>query len=173
LGPLIEHFPTRNGYIIFSPNEPKFPKYDSKDYYKFLLSSQVFYHKEAQVTTGHRTKLKNVKDGDTLDIVQNPKLLIDQVMCAAVNIGQGRTGIDNKKIYQSETKCRFVLDLAYQGTYLNAINNHRSQIFLTLVGGGAFANPKEWIYDAIVKAHTKWAIEVFGSQEGDTCFVES
>jgi len=31
----------------------------------------------------------------------------------------------------SEVKCQFVLDMAYQGTYLVAIANHRTQIYLT------------------------------------------
>jgi len=58
----------------------------------------------------------------------------------------------------SDVKCRFVLDCAYQGTYLEAIANKRSKIFLTLVGGGAFGNKKEWIYSALLAAHKKWGI---------------
>jgi len=80
-------------------------------------------------------------------------------MCAAVNIFQGRTGSDNSRCAFVEAKCRFILDMAYQGTYLGCISHNRSQIFLTMVGGGIFGNKKDWIFESILKAHQKWGIE--------------
>jgi len=80
-------------------------------------------------------------------------------MCAAVNIFQGRTGNENSRHPAVEDKCRLVLDMAYQGTYLVTITNNRSQIFLTLVGGGIFGNKREWIYDAIISAHLNWGVK--------------
>jgi len=94
-----------------------------------------------------------------LEVVTDRDQYVDQVMCAAVNIYQGRTGSDNSRTPFVESKCRFVLDLAYQGTYLGAILHNRTQIVLTMVGGGIFGNKKEWIFDSIIKAHQKWGIE--------------
>jgi len=84
---------------------------------------------------------------------------VDQVTRAAVNIFQGCTGSNNGRTPYTELKCCLVLDMAYQGTYLTCINNRRSQIYLTLVGGGIFGNKKEWIYDAIITAHLKFGVK--------------
>jgi len=84
---------------------------------------------------------------------------------SAVNVFQGRTGSENLRVPNSEVKCQFVLDMAYQGTCLVAIANHRTQIYLTLVGGGIFGNKKEWIFDAIISAHHKWGISGQSSLE--------
>jgi len=84
---------------------------------------------------------------------------VDQVLCAAINVNQGLNGIINQNIKDIENKCRFVLELAYHATYLTAIINQRNHIYLTLVGGGAFGNKKEWIYDAILTAHRRWGIQ--------------
>jgi len=150
-----EHFPTRNGYVIFDTNPPKFPSRNSPDYYKLLLAADVLYHKSAQVTSGHRIKQETT---EMIEIVDSPKQKIDQVCCAAVNLAQGRTGNENKSSHNSEDKARFLLDLAYEGTYISSIKHNRSQIFLTLVGGGVFGNPIEWILDSLIDAHKKWGI---------------
>ena len=56
------------------------------------------------------------------------------------------------------TLARLVLDATYEATLsAGAVNaeatGHRS-VFLTLVGGGVFGNPTEWIVDAIRRAVT-------------------
>lgn len=52
------------------------------------------------------------------------------------------------------TACRQFLRAAYLGTLLAAINVDRTRVVLTLIGGGAFGNPVELIWDSI-----QWAIE--------------
>jgi len=156
LNKLEAHYPLRNGYVIFNENCPKFPAYNSIDYNKLLLNTELFYHKDVQVITGHRVKVDNI---DYYEVVNSPKQQVDQVLCAAVNLFQGKTGSDNKKSAGSEDKSKFVLDMSYQGTYMSAVKHQRTQIFLTPVGGGVFGNPIEWIIDAIIIAHKKWAIQ--------------
>jgi hypothetical protein len=160
LSQLEEHYPMRNGYVIFSEKSPKFPSYNSPAYFKSLLSTSVLYHQDVQVTTGHRRK---VDDQEILELVDSPKQRIDQIFCAAVNLHQGKTGIENKQASGSEDKSRMVLDAAYVGTYLSAMKYNRSHIVLTLIGGGSFGNDINWILDSIVSAHIKWAVSGFSS----------
>ena len=55
-----------------------------------------------------------------------------------------------------ERLCRVVLDATYEATLLAAVENARltgnKRCFLTLVGGGVFANRLPWIYAAIERA---------------------
>ena len=51
-----------------------------------------------------------------------------------------------------EPLARLVLDGAYEATLRLAARIGATKIFLTLLGGGAFGNPLDWIFDAIVKA---------------------
>lgn len=74
-----------------------------------------------------------------------------------MNLQQGGTGARNKGLPDGELKAQFLLDAAYHGTYLTALNNKKTQIFLTLIGGGAFGNDKAWIFDSIFYAHQKWS----------------
>ena len=58
-----------------------------------------------------------------------------------------------------EPLARLVLEAAYDATLAAACINAKStgnrSVFLTLVGGGVFGNPAEWIIDAIGAAHVR------------------
>eukprot|EP01089_Gocevia_fonbrunei_P018558 TRINITY_DN6303_c0_g1_i1.p1 TRINITY_DN6303_c0_g1~~TRINITY_DN6303_c0_g1_i1.p1 ORF type:complete len:489 (-),score=94.01 TRINITY_DN6303_c0_g1_i1:24-1490(-) len=151
---LSEHFPIRNGYVLFSGNEPgKFPENLTKlEWAELLELSSVGYHKDSQVVFGSKTS-----NGDSYNLVKDDDQVIDQVFCAAVNINQGDSGRFNKRQNNAEQKCKFILDSAYEGSYMSAIKHGKKKLFLTLIGGGAFGNNKAWIYEAILKAHLKWA----------------
>ena len=107
------------------------------------------YHQDVQVTTGFN-------DGYYYTKVDDPAQTIDQVFCAgmkysiayfffipniqpkllAMNIRQGGSGQTNSQSMYAIAKSEFVLDSAYQGTYLSAIRNNKKHMFLTLIGGG-------------------------------------
>lgn len=146
---LAKHFPITNGYVIYTGNEPKFPKEDSKKWKKLLSSYLIAYHRGQQVTFGHRTELN-------YEVCPNPDQTVDQVCCAAVNMSQGRSGQQNKIHDPNRIKMRFILQAVYNSTYMSAIYNGREKLFLTLVGGGAFGNEIEEILLAIQKAHLFW-----------------
>jgi len=114
-----------------------------------LKRVKIGYHRDVQVTTGHRSL--------GFERVIDPEQIIDQVFSAAVNIAQGASGRKNTKHPNYKEKCQFILEAAYTGTYLAAIKNKRKCIFLTLIGGGAFGNTKSWIFKAILLAHKKWS----------------
>ena len=86
----------------------------------------------------------------------DPSQHVDQVFCAAVNIAQGPTGQGNAASPNIEQKCRLVLQAAFDGAYVSAILNKRTQLFLVPVGAGAFGNRMDWVWDAITAAHERW-----------------
>ncbi|ELR22882.1 uncharacterized protein ACA1_397280 [Acanthamoeba castellanii str. Neff] len=149
LADLRKHFPTHNGYVVLTGREPSFPKVGSAKYDRLFGKVLVGYHHNVQVTTGHRHR--------GFDVVDDPKQVVDQVFCAALNIGQGMSGMTNKRVSHSQEKCQFILDSDYEATYLSAIKHKRKHLVLTLIGGGVFGNSKQGIYEAILKAHKKWA----------------
>jgi O-acetyl-ADP-ribose deacetylase (regulator of RNase III) len=54
-----------------------------------------------------------------------------------------------------EPLARLVLEADYEGALLAAIFSGSETVILTMVGGGVFGNPKEWIIDAINRAITR------------------
>lgn len=65
---------------------------------------------------------------------------------------------------------RVVLDAAYEATLragsINARDTGNNTVFLTLIGGGVFGNPKTWILDAIERA-----VGVVGDADLDVAIV--
>jgi len=111
----------------------------------------VGYHQDCQVTTGRCNQYGMYQS------VDDPDQIIDQVFCAALNVRQGPSGKTNSNSRHIISKSKFVLDSAYQGTYLAACFNKKRHLVLTLIGGGAFGNEKKWIYEAMLNAHMLWA----------------
>lgn len=76
---------------------------------------------------------------------------VTQVLCSALPIAYSQ--------YESGLWCEFaqlVLQAAYEATLAAAVQNAQESgnntVYLTLLGGGAFGNPEEWIIDAIRQA---------------------
>jgi hypothetical protein len=77
--------------------------------------------------------------------------LVSQSYCSALPIGYSEHAED-----LWESFARLVLEACYEATICAAILNSRNavsnKVFLTFVGGGAFANRKEWIIAGIQRA---------------------
>lgn len=104
----------------------------SLDNYRSLL--QFGWHKDTQVTIGgsrHR---------------------VGQIYCSALPIAYSEVG--SRAVW--EPFARLVLEAAYEATIRAALLNCEStgnqNIYLTLLGGGAFGNESSWIIDAIRRA---------------------
>jgi len=151
LANLSEHYPMRNGYVCWQGAQlPKFPKRGTKAYDDMLKKTYIGYHKDIQVTTGHRTP-------SYIEVVNSNDQFIDQVLCAAVNLGEGTdSGKYNRSLPDCQERCRFVLDHSYESAYAGAIAQGRKHLVLTLIGGGAFGNDREMIYSALLDAHLNW-----------------
>jgi hypothetical protein len=77
--------------------------------------------------------------------------LVTQAYCSAVPVAYSDHSAE-----KWEPLARLVLDAAYEATLragaLNAAETGNNTVFLTLIGGGVFGNPVQWIIDAITRA---------------------
>lgn len=146
LSDLPKQFPIRNGYVMFDGTEGPIPPGKRTE---ALGRIKIGYHQDIQVG------FAGADGGDVRKFIDHQQV-IDQVFCAAVNVAQGKSGAANAAAEGAEDKVKLILDSAYEGTYLAARTHDREKIFLTLIGGGVFGNPKKWIYESIMQAHKKW-----------------
>jgi hypothetical protein len=152
LGNVKEYYTVQNGYVVFTGKEKPLPQ-SEQEREALLAQMQVGLHTEAEVT------FAGYKDSDNLFLTQSDPArpqTVDQVFCAAVNIAQGYSGEANAEAPGAIDKAKLVLRAAYRGSYLAAIANRRTKLFLTLIGGGVFGNKMSDIYDIILQEHKKW-----------------
>jgi len=139
-----DSFPIVNGFVWLNNNEPPFKK---KEWKKYLSKISVAYQTGCEVTSGYAFS----------EVDKNEKIYVDQNFVSAMNLHPDTpSGIQNKAAADHEVKAQFALDAAYLSTYLVAVNQQYSQLFLTLVGLDQ-NNQKANIYDSIFLAHQKWA----------------
>jgi hypothetical protein len=76
---------------------------------------------------------------------------VSQAYCSALPVGYSSYSANLWAEF-----ARFILEAAYEATIctaiLNSINNGSNKLFLTLLGGGVFANSTDWIFAAIKRA---------------------
>eukprot|EP00727_Mastigamoeba_balamuthi_P007612 m51a1_g3471 hypothetical protein (410) ;mRNA; f:745988-747517 len=148
LGELKEYFPVQNGYVVLTGKERALPR-DERERGALLRKVRIALHTDAQVTFGN-------SDSEYVMPVVGSGHHIDQVFCAALNVGQDDSGDFNSTVPDCNERIKFILQAAYEGTYLSAIVNRRKTVFLTLIGGGVFHNPLPLIAEAIRNAHVRW-----------------
>lgn len=82
---------------------------------------------------------------------------VTQVYCSALPIKYTRLNVN---IREWELISKLILEATYEATFLVAIKNYldkdANQLYLTLVGGGVFGNPLNWILDSINKSALKF-----------------
>ena len=90
-----------------------------------------------------------VTDGST-----SPGQLVNQILCSALPVDYGRWP---QPLWNDFGQ--LVLNAAYEATLLAAVLNSRrgcsNIVLLTMLGGGAFGNAREWIHTAIRRALDK------------------
>eukprot|EP00727_Mastigamoeba_balamuthi_P004635 m51a1_g1417 hypothetical protein (417) ;mRNA; r:48993-50586 len=150
LAGLREYFSVRNGYVAQTGAEKALPARGTPEYREVLGRARVCVHSGVDVVFGEIS-------GGSFPVLQRPHT-IDQVFCAAMNSGQGASGFRNARLPDRCERERFLLDAAYEGAYLAAVANRRRALFLTLVGGGVFGNPRQAIIDAIIDAHERCVV---------------
>ncbi|WP_200797068.1 hypothetical protein [Rubritalea squalenifaciens] len=89
---------------------------------------------------------------DTEVTLSNSKHCVSQVYCSALPVAY--SALPNQLW---EPFARLILEAAYEATLLaGRVNNHlnyQDKVYLTLLGGGAFGNQPEWIFDALRRAY--------------------
>lgn len=88
---------------------------------------------------------------DTEVTLQDCSHLVSQAYCSAMPVAYSQ---HSSELWQPLAS--LILQAAYQATLaaavINAAKTGNNQVYLTLLGGGAFGNAMDWIIDAITKA---------------------
>ena len=98
-----------------------------------------------------RSRLRIGLQHDTEVTLDDAGHTVTQAYCSALPVAYSQHPTE-----RWEPFARLVLDGAYEATLAAAVVNRAStgnrNVFLTLLGGGAFGNPSRWITDAIRRA---------------------
>ena len=89
---------------------------------------------------------------DTEVTISPSRHLVTQVYASAFPIAY-----DAMPIPHWDPLAVLVLEAAYEATLRVAAASRNRRVFLTLLGGGAFGNPVDWIYEALIAACQKVA----------------
>jgi hypothetical protein len=123
-----------NGYLEIRPEDL------NRELDENLL--KVVHHRNIQVTFG------GARGSEHLLLERNDQR-IDQVFTATADLAWTNQDLFHKEPRQTEKLIKKLLTSAYEGTLRSAIQSDRKRVFLTLIGGGVFANPPEWIVDVL------------------------
>jgi hypothetical protein len=137
-----------NGYVVNSEHQQPLPAEPSQRE-KLMEGLKVGIHLGCQVTFGDRTY-------EGMEVVTTGHR-VHQVFCAAMNTGQGQSGLRNASLPGAREKAEILLRAAYRGTYLAAIANGCRMLYLTMIGGGVFGNDFTAIFNEIFSAHVDLA----------------
>eukprot|EP00667_Euglena_gracilis_P011003 EG_transcript_11218 len=115
---------------------------------KYFALARVGLHNDVQVTSGLK--------GAAVELCPDEAQTVHQVFTAALDLA----GLPGRASPEVVAVARLLLAVAYRLTLLAGVANSqrqqgradrpgRDRLFLTLIGGGVFANDMGWIYDAI------------------------
>jgi hypothetical protein len=92
---------------------------------------------------------------DTEVTLSDNRQQVTQVYCSALPVAYSDLPMEEWASF-----ARFVLAATYEATFWVALENYQqtgnNKVYLTLVGGGAFGNRPEWIFEAIGQALEKF-----------------
>jgi len=137
------HWEMKNGYALASreglKNINKQIRTISENNYEYL-----------------KGKLRIGVQWDSEVTISRNRNLISQIYCSALPVAYSHI---EKELWSDFAKV--VLEATYEATLYVALRNYErtknNKVFLTLIGGGAFGNEKEWIFNAIEKSIKKFS----------------
>lgn len=101
-------------------------------------------------------KLKIGIQWDSQVTISDNLQIVSQAYCSALPVAYSQVGAK-----KWESFARLILDATYEATFYAALKNYvntgNNKLYLTLVGGGAFGNQFDWIFDAIEKSVRKFS----------------
>jgi len=130
----------------------------------YVIANSVGLSKIAQlINSRSEAELEHLKGKlriglqcDTEVTIRNNKNRVTQAYCSALPVAYAQC-----KPELWEPFARLILEASYEATLYAAVSNYKktgnNRVFLTLLGGGAFGNHTEWIFDALKKAVHKFA----------------
>lgn len=136
------YWTVQNGYAFFTPEG-------------LGHINQTISNLNDQAYEALKGKLRIGLQLDTEVTMGAGKKTVSQAYCSALPIGYSPISAT-----AWEPFARLILEATYEATFYAAVRNlaktGNNQLFLTLVGGGVFGNPFEWIFAAIEKAVMKF-----------------
>ncbi|UQB43164.1 hypothetical protein JX580_04615 [Thiomicrospira microaerophila] len=136
--PIHQYWQMQNGYLM--------PTQQGLEELKALLNQA-----SPAVVDVFKSKIKVGVQQDTQVTLNQAKHHVTQVYCSALPIAYHPFMADDWTPF-----AQLVLDAAYEATFHVALHNAQrtgnSTLYLSLLGGGAFGNPTDWILDAIDKS---------------------
>ena len=130
--------------------------FDALQFRDFYKNVKIGLHTECPVLYDRTGKLKIPEE-------------VDQVLVSTINYNNYKTSdypiIDNIS--------EMLLQAAYEGTYLAAQLRKTKNLYLTLIGGGAFSNHIDYIIKAIQNAHNKYASRCVDLENVYLCLYDS
>lgn len=126
-----------------------------------LATETGLQHITQKIKTLSSEEYEALKDKLKIGIQWNTEVTIannqevTQVYCSALPVAYSSIPAD-----LWEDFAKLILEATYEATFYAALKNftqtQNPKVFLTLVGGGAFGNRTEWIFDALQKAMNKF-----------------
>lgn len=140
---------TMNGYI-WGQTDSKIENIKEENAAKFKIG----YHSKIQVAFGATYGGMY----GTQDFFYDPSQIIDQVFAAALVTKKAYRQPNDILDEATDERAKLILEWTYEAMLKSAFlkgkrdANGKIKVFLTRIGGGAFANNQEWIDEAIKKA---------------------
>ena len=148
-------YPTRNGYVTWPAQRQEF--LNRADLQQNLPLIGFGLHKSVQASILYAGK------PNEFVMFDDPQQIVHQMFTAAVNLGQDKSGDQNKSLTQHpqyNDLAAYALTCAYDNAYIAASMAQAKRLHLTMIGGGVFANDTTSIVHSMFEAHDKW-----GSQQ--------
>lgn len=151
---LLERFPfipVKNGYISFTAKSLK--ELRQNDFNFSIDDIKIGMHNGIQVTSG-------LKQAGQIELCNDKNQVVNQVFTAALNMCDLPFSQEEWVNNLSKQVACWLLRAAYRGTILAGIENSitqddnfpgKNKLFLTLIGGGVFANDLDWIIKSILE----------------------
>jgi hypothetical protein len=137
------HWEMRNGYALASRKGLK------------SISEQIKSRSENDYEY-LKGKLRIGVQWDSEVTISKNRNLITQVYCSALPISYSDI---EAELWTDFAK--MILEASYEATFYVALKNYEktknNKVYLTLIGGGAFGNKYDWIFDAIAKSIKKFS----------------
>lgn len=119
------------------------------------LATELIQSKSAHEYDTLKSKLKVGIQWNTQVTLNESKNLVSQVYCSALPVAYSGISPENWEAF-----ARLILEATYEATLcaslINYENTGNSNVYLTLVGGGAFGNARTWIFDSMEQAINKF-----------------
>lgn len=138
-----------NGKLTLNNNESPITNIDA-----VVNAIKIGLHTDVSVIYGRDEHGTNYE-------LDEPYQLIDQCFNSTINMNDyDKLSTDKFRII-----CRTLLCAAYESVYLSAMIRQRRNLYLTMIGGGAFSNPQDIIIEELIRAHQTWSKHYLSSLE--------